>query len=124
VKRILVIDDSEANREVFKWALGDFCQIDEMSSGVGAAEKIASTSYDLIFLDLMMPIVDGYQVIEDLVIENSKDLENIVVVTAVLNQEKVDDLQKTGVAAVVERPYLPDDITRLFKKYCRDSVSE
>ena len=120
----MVIDDSESNREVFKWALGDICQIDELSSGVGAVEKISANDYDLIFLDLMMPIVDGYQVIEDLVIEQSKALERIVVVTAVLNQEKVDDLQKSGVAAVVERPYLPEDITQLFKAYCSNSIPQ
>jgi len=122
VKHILVIDDSESNREVFKWALGDICQIDELSSGVGAVDKISTINYDLIFLDLMMPIVDGYQVIEDLAIEQSKALGRVVVVTAVLNQEKVDDLRKAGVAAVVERPYLPDDITQLFNTYCSDSI--
>ena len=67
---ILIIDDNETNREVFKWALADFCTIDEMSDGVGAASKIAESDYDLIFLDLMMPMVDGYEVITELAFDN------------------------------------------------------
>jgi CheY-like chemotaxis protein len=46
VTHILIIDDNETNREVFKWALADFCTIDEMSDGVGAASKIAESDTD------------------------------------------------------------------------------
>lgn len=115
--RILIIDDNETNREVFKWALADICAIDEMSDGVGAASKIASSNYDLIFLDLMMPMVDGYEVVSDLAFDHPEKLRDVVIVTAVLDQDKVADLQKQGVAAVVERPYTPDDIKKLYKTH-------
>jgi CheY-like chemotaxis protein len=117
VPRILIIDDNETNREVFKWALADICTIDEMSDGVGAANKIAGENYDLIFLDLMMPMVDGYEVVNELAFDHPDKLRDVVVVTAVLDQDKVEGLQKQGVAAVVERPYTPDDIKNLYEAY-------
>jgi CheY-like chemotaxis protein len=117
VARILIIDDNETNREVFKWALAGICTIDEMSDGVGAASKIAGSDYDLIFLDLMMPMVDGYEVVNDLAYDHPDKLKDVVVVTAVLDQDKVSDLKTQGVAAVVERPYTPDDIKALYARH-------
>ncbi|MDG2045122.1 MAG: response regulator [Maricaulis sp.] len=121
---ILIIDDNETNREVFKWALADFCTIDDMSDGVGAASKIAESDYDLIFLDLMMPMVDGYEVITELAFDNPDKLKDVVVVTAVLDQDKVASLRNQGVAAIVERPYTPDDIKALYHAHIPTSEAQ
>ena len=60
--RVLVVDDVEIVFSAFKedLASGDF-QIDTALSGDSALEKAKSTIYDIIFIDLFMPGMDGVQ---------------------------------------------------------------
>jgi len=60
IRRILVIDDDEAIRKVFLLALEETqFQVDTVSSGEKGIEMIQEQSYDLIYLDLKMPGMNG-----------------------------------------------------------------
>lgn len=63
--RILVVDDAEFNREVLTRILEreGYC-VDSASDGAEALERLRRTAYDTVLLDVMMPGVDGVQVIE------------------------------------------------------------
>lgn len=65
--RILIIDDERDFTEIVSTLLDfhDF-QADTASSGQQALEMLAKTKYDLIVSDLMMPAMDGFQVIDKL----------------------------------------------------------
>jgi CheY-like chemotaxis protein len=114
---VLIVDDDSINREIFRRALGGICNISERSGGVGTASAIREGRPDLVFLDLMMPIVDGFQVIEELVGSAPELLRRIVVVSAATDQNGVEELRGQGVAGVHERPYAPDEILALFHRY-------
>ncbi len=61
--KLLVVDDTATNRKVFCNLLKETkCQIDQAASGKEALDKIAETKYDMIFLDHMMPEMDGLEV--------------------------------------------------------------
>ncbi len=61
-KRILVIDDNLAIRKSFALALGDAdYQVDTAKSGKAGIDKVSNTEYDLIFLDLRMPEINGVE---------------------------------------------------------------
>ncbi len=61
--KILVVDDNEMNRKVFCGLLKNTkIQISEAASGMEALEKVKSTAYDIIFMDHMMPGMDGVEV--------------------------------------------------------------
>lgn len=58
--RLLVVDDNAVNRKVFVGLLKKTkVQIDEASSGNECLERVKNTYYDVIFLDHMMPDMDG-----------------------------------------------------------------
>lgn len=57
---VLIVDDDSINREIFRRALDGICDISERGNGVGTALAIREGRPDLVFLDLMMPIVDGF----------------------------------------------------------------
>lgn len=111
---VLIVDDNSINREVFRRALDGVCNISERPNGVGTAQAIHEGQPDLVFLDLMMPIVDGFQVIEELVGLAPELLPRIVVVSAATDQNGVSELRSQGVAGIHQRPYAPDEILALF----------
>lgn len=62
-KRILVVEDNEDNRRILLYRLkkiGDF-EIVEASNGMEAVESVRESTPDLIFMDLKMPILDGWE---------------------------------------------------------------
>ncbi len=60
--RLLVVDDNMINRKVFVHLLSDMqCTIDEADSGKACLELVQSNKYDIIFMDYMMPEMDGVQ---------------------------------------------------------------
>lgn len=66
-KRILVIDDDEAIRKLFVRALEDTeYQVDTVGSGEKAVEASQRAKYDLIYLDLRMPGMDGIETLRQL----------------------------------------------------------
>ncbi len=61
-RQILVIDDDLAIRKSFTLALEDIdCQVDTAESGEVGIDKASNTEYDLIFLDLRMPGINGVE---------------------------------------------------------------
>ena len=61
-KRILVIDDDAAVRRAFDLALrGEPYQLDLASSGEEGVSRVVAQAYDLIYLDLRMPGLDGVE---------------------------------------------------------------
>jgi len=62
-KRILVVEDNEDNRRILLYRLkkiGDF-DIVETSNGEEAVQAVEASPPDLIFMDLKMPIMDGWE---------------------------------------------------------------
>ena len=60
--RILVVDDSEDNRFlVSQYLKSSGCPLDFAENGQVAVDKFCAGSYDLVFMDLQMPVMDGYE---------------------------------------------------------------
>ena len=65
--RVLAVDDEEMNLVVAKGVLGSYgIQVDTCLSGKEAVERCASTAYDMVFLDHMMPGFDGVQTLKQI----------------------------------------------------------
>jgi len=60
--KLLVVDDNDMNRSVFKNLLKEMnCQIDDVDCGEKCLEMVQKTKYDIIFMDHMMPGMDGIE---------------------------------------------------------------
>ena len=64
-KRLLLVEDNELNREIALEILGEYSfQIDSAENGVQAVEKVTASKpgdYDLVLMDIQMPLMDGYE---------------------------------------------------------------
>ena len=67
MSNILIVDDHSPARSLIRAIVRlDGHTVSEAGSGEDALARIAGTDYDLVILDLVMPGVDGYQVLERL----------------------------------------------------------
>jgi len=80
--RVLIVDDSRTARLILKKELPAACRgdITEASGGREAIDKCTSQSFDVMFLDLTMPELDGFQVLEHL--SAAQRLPRTIVVSA------------------------------------------
>ncbi len=82
-KKILIVDDKENNREFLSdilSPLGFECTTEE--NGQSALNRLMKSSVDLILLDLVMPQMDGHELIKNLQINNLIKNMKIVIITA------------------------------------------
>ena len=114
-KRILVIDDEDAIRKCFELALEDSgYEVDTASSGMEGIEMLKSQSYDLVFLDLKMPGMNGVETLRE-IRKLNKDIP-VYIVTAFYGEffEELKHMAEQGVEfEVLNKPVDGDMILKL-----------
>jgi CheY-like chemotaxis protein len=80
-KKILVVDDEENIRLLFKEELEEEgYDVDTASNGLEALEKVKADSFDVIVLDIKMPVMDGIQALN--AIKNMKKDQPVILCSA------------------------------------------
>ena len=117
---VLLVDDIEIGRTV---ALGVLKQLDiradVASSGVGAVDMVMNGNYDMVFLDLSMPVMSGEDAlheIRELEKEGIADLP-IIAMTDDAIREDYDRLIETGFTDVIVKPLDLVTLATMAKKY-------
>jgi len=102
--RALVVDDDEGIRTLFRRALTeDGWDVDEAENGAVALERVAKNRPDLVLLDLMMPVMDGFEfVMHYRKLEGCQATPIIVVTAKDLDQNERESLFG-GVERIVEK---------------------
>ncbi|HLK14239.1 MAG TPA: response regulator [Fimbriimonadaceae bacterium] len=104
----LVVDDNEANRELLVRRLeGDGYAASVAQDGVQALEMLRAGTFDLVLLDIMMPEVDGYEVLH--VIKTDPLLQHIpvVMISALTELESVARCIEMGAEDYLPKPFNP-----------------
>ena len=106
--RVLVVDDEEGIRVLCRvnLELGGF-EVLEASDGVEAVEKARSEHPDLVFLDLMMPRMDGWQVLDELKNDASTAGIPVVILTARTSEEDQMRGWGEGILEYLAKPFNP-----------------
>ena len=88
--RILVVDDEENIREVIKeYAEFEGHQVSEACDGMQAIEMVKNNDYDIIIIDLIIPLLDGYSAgIDDYVVKPFSPKEVMARVNAIVKRNQ------------------------------------
>ena len=107
--RMLVVDDMPFNLTIVQKIVGDWnVQIDIAANGKEAVQKIRVNPYDIVLMDLQMPIMDGEEATRE-VRKFNKDLP-IIALTASSNMSTKQVLLDAGMNAYLTKPFNPDDL--------------
>lgn len=116
---VLVVDDNEINRllaskVIAKWGVN----VDFAENGKIAFEKVQEKKYDLILMDLHMPVMDG--------MESSRAIRRmggyyskvpIIALTASLFAHELETITECGMDGFVIKPFVPNDLYNKIRQY-------
>ena len=118
INKVLVVDDSDTELTNIKSIVGDTgCIVLSASSGLEAVEIARKEQPDIIFMDIIMPEMDGYEATRKL--NNDPLTRDIPIVFVSSKSQKADKLwaQMQGGKGYVTKPYTPDKIISQLKSF-------
>ena len=106
---VLIVDDNENNRYTLKRRLArlGYRNITESEDGVNALSVLEQGDFDIVLLDVMMPIMDGFEVLEK--IKDTPKLANVsvIMISAIDDIESVVKAIEMGADDYLPKPFNP-----------------
>lgn len=116
VLHILVADDNEMNRTLATYTLQSLgCTFEIVENGLQAIQKAAANTYDIILMDMQMPVCDGLQATRQ--IRLNKNTTPIVGLTANVFQEDINRCLDAGMDGHLGKPYTEEDLYHIIDKW-------
>jgi len=122
--RFLIVDDSKSNIEVLKLLVEEWMEennyefetIDEVYDGLQAVNRLKESDYDIVFLDIMMPVMDGLEALEKI---RKLDIEQsiIIVVTALEDDKTKQKAKNLKANAYITKPVKKIMIDAMLSRY-------
>ncbi len=118
--KVLLVEDNEANTYIAvkfltKWDI----EVDTAANGKIAVEKIIANNYDLVLMDLMMPIMDGYQATNTIRAMSDEKYQKLPIL-ALTASTLIDINRKTNIKGMddfITKPYIPNDLYNKIRKW-------
>jgi len=117
---VMIVDDAEADRIHLEQIVRDHgFSVVSARSGREAIEKVRDRRPDLIFLDILMPDMDGFETCRTL--NDDEGLSGIPVVMVSSKSNKADRVwaMEQGASGYVTKPYTQADIDGMLGRFCR-----
>ena len=117
-KRLLLVEDNELNQEIARELLEmTGASVEIVNNGKQAVEKVMASEegeYSLIFMDIQMPIMNGYEATKAIRQLDRKDAKCIPIIAMTANAF-VDDVQKAIQVGMNEHLAKPVDVSKLYR---------
>lgn len=121
--KILVVDDEEHIRELIRFYLDkEGFSVVQAASGEEALHLLENEYIDLAIVDIMMPVMDGFQLVEEM-----KEMKDIPVIMLTAKSQSADKLRgfSLGIDDYVTKPFDPDEllarVKTILKRYSINS---
>lgn len=116
--RILVVNDNQDNRLLLQTMLNDVgFQVETANNGQQAIEKFAQFQPALCWMDMRMPVMDGYQATAKIRQMKGGDTVKIIAISASVFADQYKHMIKAGCDAIVHKPFQTQTIFSTLEKY-------
>ena len=122
-RRVLLVEDNELNREITEIILGEAgFEVESAPDGTDAVamvEKSEEGYYDVILMDVQMPIMNGYEATKAIRTMSRKDTKNmpIIAMTANAMEEDKQKAVKNGMNAHIAKPIDVDLLMNVLRQF-------
>ena len=121
-KKALIVDDNKINIKIAAKFIENYkFNIDSCLSGEECISFVKEKNYDIIFLDYMMPGMDGYSAVKEI-----KQIKDIPIIMLSARVEEIDKLQgfSLGIDDYVTKPFSPKELVARIKAVCKRNKDE
>lgn len=116
--RVLLVEDNQINIKVAEKILSHWnISVDTASNGLIATQKYEKGKYDIILMDLAMPIMDGYDATA--IIRNIDSSIPIIALTASASYGYLEKAMLIGIDEYIIKPFNPKELNLKLRKYYR-----
>ena len=117
-KKLLLVDDIEVNREIAVMMLTQFgFTVDTATNGQEAVDKVAASNvgdYDIVLMDIQMPVMDGYEAARTIRALSNPQLANIPIIAMTANAFS-EDIQAAKDAGMNDHIAKPIDVSKMIE---------
>jgi two-component system, chemotaxis family, chemotaxis protein CheY len=118
-KKILIVDDKEDVREVIRMILSSFggkCHIIECENGQEAVDRYEKYNPDIVLMDMLMPVKDGFEAINEIVEKDENAKSKIYIVSAIAKKGQIKSILSEGkVSGVISKPPEIEDLLKILE---------
>lgn len=120
--RILVVDDHDALRKSMVDALArqeDVALVDGAANGAEALKLLCQRSYDVMVTDIIMPVMDGYTLMQEMRKLMPSPAPKVIVATALARDDFVMRAVELGAKFYLVKPFQPDILLGHIRRLAR-----
>jgi len=119
--KVLLIEDEQVIKIIHQNYLEELdCLVELAANGKEALEKLQGSSYDLVFLDMGLPDINGIDVIKTFRMETlGKKQTPVISITAYGTESSKQEFLKAGVDEVMIKPVFREQLEIVLEKYCK-----
>ncbi|UFH56335.1 PAS domain S-box protein [Spirosoma sp. KNUC1025] len=123
-KRILLVEDNEMNRLVVRMILKPYGpHLTEVINGQKAIEALRTDTFDLVLMDVQMPVMDGLEATRIIRREISQSLPVIALTASAIRTEK-EECYQVGMNDFLAKPFEEKDLISLLTKWINSAGTE
>lgn len=116
--KILVVDDNEINRKVVRSLLKKSqIKVFEADSGIACLELLKQEKFDIVFLDYMMPIMDGVETLNNIRNQHLCDDVPVIMLTANAIVGAKEQFMSAGFDDYLTKPIAPEKLDKMIVDY-------
>jgi len=121
--RILLVDDDDDNHLIAKLFMKKLpIKIETSEDGADAVDKFMSGDYDLVLMDMQMPVMDGYEAAHEIRLfekEKGKKETPIIALSAYTTSEEIQKSIDAGCTDHLNKPIMQQDLLGMISKYSK-----
>jgi len=122
---ILLVEDNPINQKVAERIIKKFgYSTDTAVNGLLALDSVRNKKYDIIFMDIQMPEMDGLEATKNILDTYKDNAPKIIAMTAAVMKGDKERCLEAGMVDYIPKPVLPEVVYKALRKWGRVIVNE